>query len=180
MPPPLQSDPRWIEHRDARQATRAGLDAPRGSYDRYRAAIPGYLELIAEHTEPHTRLPVMKGLVEDDNLPLGAILIAFKATHDEAAQLADRPVLHAEPYSETEHLRSLPYSAYLRSPHWTAVRREALNRAGNRCQICNRAELLQVHHRTYERVGAERPADVIVLCDVCHSNHHNKPRRSAA
>jgi len=36
---------------------------------------------------------------------------------------------------------------------------------------------LEVHHRTYERVGAERPADVIALCKACHEKHHDRHER---
>jgi 5-methylcytosine-specific restriction endonuclease McrA len=36
---------------------------------------------------------------------------------------------------------------------------------------------LEVHHRTYERVGEERPADVIALCKACHEKHHDRHDR---
>lgn len=67
---------------------------------------------------------------------------------------------------------------YLRSEHWLRVRREALARAAHRCQVCNTDKALDVHHRTYERLGAERPADLTVLCRRCHDIFHKatKPR----
>lgn len=37
---------------------------------------------------------------------------------------------------------------------------------------------LEVHHRTYERVGNERPADVIALCKACHEKHHDRHTRN--
>lgn len=69
-------------------------------------------------------------------------------------------------------LQTMPYNDYLQTPHWQAVRRGALERAGQRCQLCKSAEHLHVHHNTYERRGCEEPADVIVLCASCHSRFH--------
>jgi DNA-binding transcriptional ArsR family regulator len=64
------------------------------------------------------------------------------------------------------------YAAYLRCEHWLAMRRHALWRADFRCQVCNSTKNLEVHHRTYERLGDERPADLTVLCHRCHRVHH--------
>lgn len=64
------------------------------------------------------------------------------------------------------------YTEYLKSPYWRAIRRRALIRAGHLCQWCGSAQLLQVHHRTYDRLGHEQPDDLTVLCDPCHSTHH--------
>lgn len=65
------------------------------------------------------------------------------------------------------------YAEYLRTPHWLATRKVALERAERRCQVCNGSKLLQVHHRTYERIGAELPGDLTVLCDDCHGVFHD-------
>lgn len=62
---------------------------------------------------------------------------------------------------------------YLRSVHWASVRRDALERAEYRCQVCNADKALDVHHRTYERLGAEAPADLTVLCRRCHARFHD-------
>jgi 5-methylcytosine-specific restriction endonuclease McrA len=61
---------------------------------------------------------------------------------------------------------------YLRSDHWRQMRAAALDRADNRCQVCNGADALDVHHRTYERLGAELPGDLTVLCRRCHGLFH--------
>ena len=67
---------------------------------------------------------------------------------------------------------------YLRSDHWAAVREAALKRAGHRCQVCNAPDRLDVHHRTYERLGNEEPGDVTVLCRRCHAVFHQaEPKR---
>jgi 5-methylcytosine-specific restriction endonuclease McrA len=61
---------------------------------------------------------------------------------------------------------------YLRSDHWKRVRREALERAGNKCQRCSASGPLDVHHRTYKRLGGELPSDLQVLCRTCHDAVH--------
>lgn len=59
---------------------------------------------------------------------------------------------------------------YLQSDHWKAFRPTVLEFWGWRCSVCysNIRELLEVHHRTYERRGRERLTDCIVLCRQCH------------
>lgn len=37
---------------------------------------------------------------------------------------------------------------------------------------CPATRALQVHHKTYERLGEERDADLEVLCETCHKGHH--------
>lgn len=73
--------------------------------------------------------------------------------------------------NETPHAQ-MTYSEYLRSDHWREQREDALYRAENRCQICYSPDRLQVHHRTYIRLGREKPRDLTVLCENCHRRHH--------
>ena len=69
-------------------------------------------------------------------------------------------------------LRRMRYSEYLRTAHWERVRTVALEEAGHACELCGHADRLEVHHRTYERLGFERPGDLIALCSDCHRDHH--------
>jgi hypothetical protein len=65
------------------------------------------------------------------------------------------------------------YRKYLESEAWKKLRVQAIRRAGGRCQLCNvEARSLQVHHRTYERIGCELLDDLTVLCAPCHRKHH--------
>lgn len=78
------------------------------------------------------------------------------------------------------------YGAYLRSPHWRSIRAWALARANYCCESCRWPDLpharrdngwerhLHAHHLTYERVGAERPGDIKVLCAICHADEHDR------
>ena len=78
-------------------------------------------------------------------------------------------------------LRKMPYPRYLRTPEWQQTRADALVRAGNCCSLdVTHTGDLEVHHRTYERLGSEHSSDLVVLCHACHQLHHNmfgRPRR---
>jgi len=69
-------------------------------------------------------------------------------------------------------LRRLPYADYLLTSHWRRVRELALEQAGHLCDLCGHDDQLEVHHRTYERLGFERQSDLVVLCHDCHRDHH--------
>ncbi len=60
------------------------------------------------------------------------------------------------------------YRTYMRSDAWRDRRRAELRAAGRRCRWCGRSGRLEVHHRTYRHLGAERPGDLVVLCRRCH------------
>jgi 5-methylcytosine-specific restriction endonuclease McrA len=60
------------------------------------------------------------------------------------------------------------YHDYLNSSVWKKLRQVALDRAGNRCQVCNSKAFLEVHHRRYTDWGSENITDLTVLCKKCH------------
>jgi 5-methylcytosine-specific restriction endonuclease McrA len=86
------------------------------------------------------------------------------------ARLVDRVGWSSE--MSVQQLRALPYRLYLLTEHWQAVRHRALVTAEYRCQECAGGTSLQVHHKTYDRLGEELPADVAVLCASCHKARH--------
>lgn len=69
-------------------------------------------------------------------------------------------------------LRGMPYAKYLLTPEWRVTRDRALRRARFRCERCHSRGELQVHHRTYTRLGVELPEDLEVLCDRDHRRQH--------
>lgn len=76
-------------------------------------------------------------------------------------------------WDHIEHVHAVDdYNEYLGSPGWKQKRDYALQRAGYRCQLCNRQDHLEVHHRTYDRLGHEDPTDLTVLCRRCHGAFH--------
>jgi phage terminase large subunit GpA-like protein len=63
------------------------------------------------------------------------------------------------------------YVNYMRSKEWREFRRGILQERGARCERCGwdfEESKLELHHRTYERLGAERSEDVELLCHPCH------------
>lgn len=75
------------------------------------------------------------------------------------------------------------YEAYLASSAWKVKRENAIARAGGRCERCHfpftsfEEEFvceLQVHHLTYERLGKEKPSDLMVVCIACHEIEDEK------
>lgn len=65
------------------------------------------------------------------------------------------------------------YQLYLKSDHWICFRRRIAT-VKSRCRGCHvkAGRRLDVHHITYERLGAEIDSDVICLCRDCHAKVH--------
>jgi hypothetical protein len=66
----------------------------------------------------------------------------------------------------------MAYKDYLRCEWWKWRRLQALKKAKHRCQRCNDKAKLQVHHKTYVRLGRERDEDLEVVCRSCHEQEH--------
>lgn len=64
------------------------------------------------------------------------------------------------------------YADYLKSAHWQETRYKAIQRAGQKCQVCASTDRLDVHHNNYSRLGGELPTDLVVLCRPCHELFH--------
>jgi hypothetical protein len=65
------------------------------------------------------------------------------------------------------------YKRYLNSSHWEKVKeRYWKGKLPNKCYCCQTTRNLQLHHKTYKRLGKERLTDLIYLCDKCHSQVH--------
>lgn len=69
------------------------------------------------------------------------------------------------------------YDAYLASPHWRSTK--ASFRASDLPQVCICGEVdnLDLHHKTYARLGCEHLEDLILLCRNCHRMVHVLDRR---
>jgi hypothetical protein len=80
------------------------------------------------------------------------------------------------------------YDKYLKSMHWQRTRLRRLLKANldntfnviqcddPACGMWFPLELIEVHHKTYERLGREEMDDLAVLCCGCHPAQHDKPR----
>jgi hypothetical protein len=83
-----------------------------------------------------------------------------------------KPFMTVAPSAAIPEQRGVRYELYLTTDAWQMRRRYLIAQAGNRCRLCNDTGTLQLHHRTYGRVGHERPEDLIVLCKPCHEHFH--------
>ena len=98
----------------------------------------------------------------------------FQSKNAAAAQAMLAGKLRVCPACQRAGARTqLPYSEYLKTEGWKVRRAKALARAEHRCQVCNSDKRLEIHHRTYERLGHERDADLVVLCRSCHQLFHD-------
>jgi hypothetical protein len=85
------------------------------------------------------------------------------------------------PWSRARVLRRAGYAEWMRSPDWLLWRErwrgQWVERYGVEpvCAICGEAWTLRrddLHHRSYARLGHERPTDVTPLCRTCHHLLH--------
>ena len=60
------------------------------------------------------------------------------------------------------------YQAYLKSEHWQSKRKTVVQI----CSVCGADIKLDVHHKSYKRLGNERKRDLTALCRTCHTNVH--------
>lgn len=68
----------------------------------------------------------------------------------------------------------MDYKVYLQGEHWRLMRRLRREVDNDQCAICGSIDKLNVHHKTYERIGAEKLGDLITLCYECHGKYHDK------
>lgn len=75
------------------------------------------------------------------------------------------------------------YKEYLASAKWKKKRKEAIKRAGNKCEKCGKFKWecrLDVHHLTYDNFRNERPEDLEVVCYSCHKIADKKREQEIA
>ena len=66
------------------------------------------------------------------------------------------------------------YAEYLGSPHWQAVRNQyRASKLPQTCVVCH-DQNVDLHHRTYKRLGRERLTDLVTLCRSHHEAIHDR------
>jgi len=71
------------------------------------------------------------------------------------------------------------YSTYLCSEHWLALRKKLMSRKAHQyCRVCLSTSSLELHHRTYKRIGNGDERDVIAVCRGCHQEIHDWAKKS--
>lgn len=68
----------------------------------------------------------------------------------------------------------MSYKAYLLTDHWKDVRKRYWKSKlhNHTCYACGSKQNLQVHHKTYKRIGQEYLRDLCLLCGDCHRQAH--------
>jgi len=63
---------------------------------------------------------------------------------------------------------------YYRSWWWSQKRAEVSQIRPQKCTVCGTSDALNLHHKSYERLGKENLADLIWLCEPHHMELHYK------
>lgn len=74
------------------------------------------------------------------------------------------------------------YLNYIKSDEWYNLKIDLLEVRGCKCEKCGKKKhptSLHIHHLTYERLYDELPADLMILCALCHAKEHGiiKPKK---
>jgi 5-methylcytosine-specific restriction endonuclease McrA len=60
------------------------------------------------------------------------------------------------------------YNARIKSAQWKNMKRDLIRMRGQKCEKCGSCTMLELHHKTYERLGKELTSDLELLCFSCH------------
>lgn len=71
-----------------------------------------------------------------------------------------------------------PYAVYMQSEEWAARRAQYFVNHERSCRACASSTRIELHHKTYARMGAERDQDLVALCSRCHKALHSEQRRT--
>lgn len=64
------------------------------------------------------------------------------------------------------------YTKHMASKAWAEKRAHIFHLRGRACERCGSTDDLEVHHKTYDRLGNEADDDLCVLCEECHEKEH--------
>lgn len=66
----------------------------------------------------------------------------------------------------------IDFYQYIKTQAWEEMRQKVFRRDGFQCVVCKEAKNLNVHHITYDNLGAEKESDLVTLCRDCHEKVH--------
>ena len=70
------------------------------------------------------------------------------------------------------------YEDYISSAGWEKRRADYFAGHARKCFACGARDKIQLHHKTYARMGRELDEDLMPLCERCHSEVHRIQRTS--
>lgn len=101
--------------------------------------------------------------------------VSYKSRQRKRAASTAEATATRQKRSFRKRLRDLgfeTYDEYLRSPHWRAVRKAYWSGdQPKRCYCCGAAGK-QLHHPDYACLGKETAANLVLVCDACHTELH--------
>lgn len=68
----------------------------------------------------------------------------------------------------------ITYDQYLQSEHWKQLKDKFYlsKLCKYECYACGSTKELNLHHKTYKRIGHEKLNDLVLLCEDCHKKAH--------
>lgn len=101
-----------------------------------------------------------------------------KARKQERRALLASKKVTAKPVEKKSSPRAVEYYAYLASDEWRQVKVQWMKSRlckGKLCHAagCGQTVNLQMHHRTYKRLGNESMSDLVLVCGSCHLKIHD-------
>lgn len=80
--------------------------------------------------------------------------------------------IHPLPQKVKKHRRineaAIEYYEATHSEYWYYLKKDVIQERGYECEDCGVTRALELHHKTYERLGEEEMGDVELLCRRCH------------
>ncbi len=74
----------------------------------------------------------------------------------------------------------MTYAEKLKDPRWKLKREDVIERAGDRCELCNNSqEEYEIHHKQYRPNAEPWEYDLYeleCLCESCHMTRHSQQR----
>jgi len=71
------------------------------------------------------------------------------------------------------------YNEYLKSKHWLKKKikyfqsyKKRTKNKKKQCECCGKKSTVQLHHKTYDRIGKEKLTDLMYACKKCHEEIH--------
>jgi hypothetical protein len=120
----------------------------------------GKAEALAAN-QPYTPSPFDEELYKD------GCLIDDADAEQRAAERERKREVEAQEWWEQ-------YERHLRSDAWHKRRRKVIERCNRICEGCRELPVAEVHHLTYDHLGAELLFELVGLCVECHEIAHGE------
>jgi len=78
--------------------------------------------------------------------------------------------------SRLKRMKFSSYSEYLKSARWKRFKLRYFKSRRKVCS-CGSTSSIQLHHKTYVRLGREKFSDVKRMCYKCHKKYHKNKRK---